>query len=198
MELDYRGFVFVISLAAVINGLGIVRLLSAFAEYLRGQGRIEFANYWIFDLWASFQFLMHILLWWSLWNMRHVETFNFGMYLYVLAGPIILYLGTSLLVPDLDEGRIDLRAHYFRVRPSYFTINVLLWLWAIFSWPVIKGGFAPTISILGANLGIAVILRVTDNPKVHAVLAIAVWGLLVFFVAGFGMQLGGVGEFSTN
>ncbi len=35
MELDIRAFPFIISLAAVINGLGIVRLLSTFAEFLR-------------------------------------------------------------------------------------------------------------------------------------------------------------------
>ena len=44
MELDYRGFVLVVSLAAILTGLGIVRILSAFAETLRRQGRIELSN----------------------------------------------------------------------------------------------------------------------------------------------------------
>jgi len=198
MEFDYRAFIFVITLAAVINGLGLVRLLSAFAEYLRHQQRIEVASYWVFALWVLFQFLMHIVLWWSLWNLRLVEAFNFGMYLYLLTGPIILYLGTSLLVPDLDEGRTDLRIHYFLVRPVFFTTMGLFWLWGIFSWPVIKGAFAPSAPILAAYLGIAVILRFTDNPRVHAMLVLAVWLLLIVFIAMFGMRLGGLSELGTH
>ena len=194
MEFDYRAFIFIITLAAVINALGIVRLLGAFAEYLRNQQRIEVKKYWVFELWTLFQFLMHIVLWWSLWNLRQVEVFNFGMYLYLLTGPIILYLGTSLLVPNLDEGRIDLRIHYFRVRPVFFTTMGLFWLWGIFGWPVIKGVLAPTAPILAAYLGIMVILRFTDNPKVHAALVITVWLLLIAFIAMFGMRLGGLGE----
>ena len=129
MEFDYRAFIFIISLAAVINGLGIVRLLGAFAEYLRNQKRIEVLSYWVFDLWVLFQLLLHILLWWSLWNLRDVDSFNFGMYLYLLAGPSILYLATSLLVPDLVDARIDLRTHYFSVRSAFFTTMGLFWLW---------------------------------------------------------------------
>jgi hypothetical protein len=36
MELDFPAFAFVMTLAAVINGMGIVRLLASFAEYLIG------------------------------------------------------------------------------------------------------------------------------------------------------------------
>ena len=194
MEFDYRAFAFIITLAAVINALGIIRLLNAFAEYLRNQGRREIVSYWVYDLWASFQFLMHILLWWSLWNLRQVEAFNLGMYLYLLAGPIILYLSTSLLLPNLDDDLIDLRIHYFRIRTAFFTTMGLFWLWGIFSWPVFKGVLAPTAPILAAYLGIMVTLRFTDNPKAHAVLIIAVWAILIFFIAVFGMRLGGVGE----
>ena len=193
MDFDYRAFIFIITLAAVINGLGLVRLLNAFAEYLRNQQRIEVAGYWVFDLWALFQFLLHILLWWSLWTVREVEVFNLVLYLYLLSGPVILYLGTSLLIPGLDEERLDLRAHYYRVRPALFTVMSLFWIWAVFSWPVVKGMIAPTIPILAAYLGIAVILRFTDNAKVHAALIIAVWALLIVFIAVFGLRLGGLG-----
>jgi hypothetical protein len=112
----------------------------------------------------------------------------------LLAGPIILYLGTSLLLPNMDEDRIDLRIHYFRVRPVFFTTMGLFWLWGIFSWPVFKGVLAPTAPILAAYLGIMVTLRFTDNPKAHAALIIVVWAILIFFIAVFGMRLGGIGE----
>ena len=192
MDFDYRAFIFIISLAAVINGLGIVRLLGAFAEYLRKQQQVEISKYWVFELCALFQFLLHILLWWTLWIVRDIEHFNLLQYLYLLSGPIILYLATSLLVPDVDDGGIDLRMHYYRMRQLFFTVMSLFWLWAIFSWPVIKGMVAPTLPILGTYLGISLVLRFTDKPGVHAVLVVAGWLVLIVFVALFGMQLGGV------
>ena len=193
LDIGHRAFIFIITLAAVINGLGLVRLLSAFAEYLRNQKHIEVVSYWVFDLWGLSQLLLHILLWWSLWNLHDAAVLNFGTYLYLLTGPAILYLGTSLLVPDLVDKRIDLRAHYFSVRAAFFTTMGLFWLWGLFSWPVLKGMIAPTTSIVAANFCIAMILRFTDNAKVHAALVIAVWAILIVFIAVFGMRLGGVG-----
>jgi small neutral amino acid transporter SnatA (MarC family) len=50
MELNLSAFVFIITLAAVINALGIVRLLASFAEYLRHQSNLEIVHYWVFNL----------------------------------------------------------------------------------------------------------------------------------------------------
>ena len=117
MEVDFRAFAFVVSLAAVVNGLGIVRWLAGFGEYLRRRQSLDLRHDWVFILFAGHQFLLHILLWWSLWGVRDASNFNFLIYLYMLAGPVLLYLGSSLLVPDVDE-TVDLRSHYFGARPA--------------------------------------------------------------------------------
>ncbi len=129
--------------------------------------------------------------------MREAETFNFLIYLYVLIGPILLFLGTSLLIPNVDGNFVDLVAHYFGVRRWYFTVFGLLWIWAILAWPVLRGVFSPTTPIFALCLVMAVTLRFTANPKVHAVLAVMNWILLVAFVALFGIQLGGVARLMT-
>ena len=194
MELDFRAFAFIMTLAAVINGMGIVRLLASFAEYLRRQSNLEIVHYWVFNLWIAFQFLMHILLWWSLWNTRAAETFTFLHYLYLLSGPVLLYLGASLLIPDLDDLAMDMHKHYFGVRVPYFTVNVIFWLWVIFLFPILAGRFAPTVPVLVSFLAITLTLRFTPNPKVHAAAAISIWVLFIIFVAAFAMQLGQVAE----
>jgi hypothetical protein len=192
MELDFRAFAFIITLAAVINGMGIVRVLASFAEYLRQQDKLEVVPYWVFNLWIFFQFMLHIVMWWQLWNAREVEIFTFLHYLYLLCGPVLLYLGTSLLVPDVENHAINLRKHFYKVRPAYFTIAAFLWLWAIFLFPVLTGRFAPTVPVLVSFLAIALTLRFTANPKIHATLVIASWFVLIIFVTNFTMQLGGV------
>ncbi len=198
MELDASSFTFTISLAAVINGLGIVRMLSGFAEYLRSRDQLNISPYWVFGLVAAFQFLLHILMWWSFWNIREAGTFNFLTYLYVLCGPIVLFLGTSLLLPDVEGREIDLKIQYFQIRRSYFTVMAILWLWAIFLWPVLSGVFPPTAPVVTAFLAISVTLRFTDHPKVHAAGALGSWALLVGFVALYAMQLGGIGQSISN
>lgn len=198
MNMDTTSFAFIISLAAVINGLGIVQLLLSLGEYLRTRHRLRITHYWVFNLVVAFQFLLHILLWWSLWNAREAAEFNFLTYLYLLFGPILLFLGTSLLLPDVEEHAIDVRVQYFHIRRSYFTAMGLLWLWAIFFWPVLSGVFGPTAPILTAYLVIAVVLRLTAHPRVHEVLALANWVLLVAFIVLYAMQLGAVGRTVTG
>lgn len=198
MELDFRSFAFIITLAAVINGLGIVRWLTAFAEYLRKRDAMQVDLYWVYVLAAAFQFLMHIVLWWSLWNAREAQTFNFLTYLYLLTGPVLLYLATSLLVPDVADNGVDLKKQYFRARSTYTTVLLLLWLWAIFLWPVLRGEFAPTAKFIAIFATITLATRVTDKPVVHAVAVVLYWLLLATFVALFAMKLGGVGALMTK
>lgn len=198
MNMDTTSFAFIISLAAVINGLGIVQLLLSLGEYLRTRHRLRITHYWVFNLVVAFQFLLHILLWWSLWNAREAAEFNFLTYLYLLFGPILLFLGTSLLLPDVEEHAIDVRAQYFHIRRSYFTAMALLWLWAIFLWPVLSGVFAPTAPILTVYLIIAVVLRFTADARVHAVMALSNWALMIAYVVLYAMQLGAIGRAVTG
>jgi len=193
MELDIRAFTYVISLAAIINGLGIVRLLTSFSVFLRRKDSLQVQHYWVYNLLAGFQFLTHVLLWWSMWGVRE-EAFNLVRYLYLLTGPILLFLGTSVLVPDVDEKTIDVRSIYQGFRKFYFSILIFLWIWVILVWPVFKGVVAPTTWLFSILLAISVVLRFSDNSRVHAALVTANCLVLVVYIVLFGMQLGGVAQ----
>jgi len=188
--LDFRAFAFVITLAAVVNGLGIVRWLTAFSEYLRRKQSMDIQHYWVFNLLAAYQFLLHILMWWTLWGIRDAANFNFLTYLYLLTGPILLFLGTSLLTPNIESDGVDVRGHFSDVRQMYSTVLALLWLWALGAGPVMRGQLAPTAPLLALFLATAVMLRVTDNRKVHNVAVVLNWLLIVAFIGLFAMQLG--------
>ena len=192
MNLDIRAFPFIISLAAVINGLGIVRLLSTFAELLRKRHTLKMQNYSVYNAQALFQFVVHILLWWSMWGLHDATNFDFVRYAYLLLGPILLYLGTSVMTPDVEGDIVDVRAVYWEMRSLYFSILALVWVWAAFVWPVFEGAVAPTLPVVLVLLGIAVVLRVSDSPKLHALLVPANLIVVVFHVLVYAMELGGV------
>ena len=191
MSLDVRAFAFIISLAAVINGLGIVRWLTALSEHLVQQRQQDLQHYWVYSLLAAFQFLLHILMGWVMWGFRDGATINFVTYLYLLTGPVFLFLGTSALTSNIDGNGADLKRHFAEVRPIFSTVLILLWIWAIFAGPLLRGAIAPTLPLLVLFLVAAVILRATPNPKIHGAVAVINWLIMVAYISLFAMQLGG-------
>ena len=190
MELDFRAFAFIIALAAVVNGLGMTRLLFGLAEYLRRRGHFEISHSGLFGAWASLQFILHILLWWQLWTVQQATTLTFLTYLYLLLGPILLFLGTSLLLPDLPEGSLDLGEHYAEARKPFFSVNLLFWLWALFLGLVLEGAFRPAAPLLATFAAVAAGLRFTTNVTAHVVLTVLSWLLILFFIASYSVRFG--------
>lgn len=191
MPIDASSFVFIISLAAVINGLGIVRWLTGFAEFVRRRSQIDVRPSWVYSSMAVFQFLLHVLFWWSLWNIRGTASVNFLSYLYLLAGPILLFIGTVLLSVGPDTDSVDLESHYESVRKPYATVLGLAWLWAVLLSPVLRGTIADNAPVFLAFLAIAVIQRLLGNPLAQRIVAAANWVVIIWFVVFFQLYLGG-------
>ena len=194
MESEERTWIFVISLVAVINGLGIVRLLGGLSEYLRKQNTLNIQHYWVYTSFVVFQLLLHLLFWWSIIGLHKAGNLNFLSYLYLLIGPTLLFLGTTLLVPAVKIESLNLRSEYYSYRKTYFSILTVFWLWAIFVWPVFGHSFAPTLPLLIAFLLIALILRITDHPRVHATLVIANYAIYLVFIMLYATHLGELGR----
>jgi len=189
-DLDFRAFAFIIALAAVVNGLGMTRLLIGFAEYLRRRAHVEVTHSGLFGAWAGFQFVMHILLWWQLWTVQQIPVLTFLTYLYLLLGPILLFLSTSLLLPDVPEGPVDLGEHYADIRKPYFTVGLMFWLWGALLGLVLEGAFRPAAPLLAIFVGVMAALRVTTNRTVHATLAALSWLLLGVFIVSYAVKFG--------
>jgi hypothetical protein len=194
MEITQGVFTFIVSLAAVINGLGIVRIVAGAGDYFRRSESLEVNHYWVYSLVALFQLLAHVLIWWALLGLRDVGSINFLQYLYLLLGPTLLFLATSMLIPDVTENKVDLRAEYSRLRKPYYTLLAIFWVWSMAIWPVFGYPMAPTWKFAACWLAIMIILRLTENAKVHAVLVSATWLLLIVYIGIYAMQLGSVGR----
>ena len=116
---------------------------------------------------------------------------NFLSFLYILTGPILLFVGTALLMPNVDSDDVDLNKHYFAVRSSYANVLILLFLWAIFASPILRGAIAPTAVIFAAFLVNAIVMRITADRTVHGVTAIVNWLLFTATIGIYFLQLGG-------
>lgn len=198
MEASQNLWAYVIALAAVVNGLGIVKLIGGVAEYLKNRGRLKVKHHWPYSLMVLFQLLTHALLWWSILGLRNIGGINFLSYLYLLLGPTMLFVATSFLIPNNSEEHIDLEAEYDEYRVSYYTTLVMFWLWAIMLWPVFGYPFAPTMPVVCVWLGISAASVFIANRRAQLALAIANHLVFAFFVARYAMELGKVGRVMTG
>jgi len=185
---------FVISLVAVINGLGIVRLLVGLGEYLKNRANLNIQYYWVYTSYIIFQLLMHLLLWWSIVGLHELGSLDFLSYFYLLIGPTLLFLGTTLLVPDIKDQSVNLRAEFYNIRKSFFILLTTFYLWAIFVWPVFGHSFAPTVPLLTVFFLIALTGSITDRPKIHATLVIANSAVYIAFIVLYATHLSELGR----
>jgi len=189
-----RFWIFVLSLVAVINGLGIVRLLTVMSDCLKKRAELGIQFYWVHTLYLVFQLLMHLLLWWSIVGLHKIGDLHFLSYLYILVGPTLLFLGTTLLIPEAKTDTIDLRAEYYGVRKIYFSLMAAFYLWAIFVWPVFGHAFAPTAPLITIFFLIALMAIVSDKPKLHAALILSNLAIYATFIILYATHLSELGH----
>ena len=114
----------------VVIGLGVARIVMMVSQYVAQRERIRFSA--IHTLWSTLLLVMLIGLWWILWGLSHVqaERWSFFVLLYLVAGPVLIYLPSILLLPSVpEEGSLDLAGIFDHLGPL-----VLLCMGAFVVW----------------------------------------------------------------
>lgn len=114
-------------LVSIVLGLGLTHLLSGFGRLIVERHRVRF--YWVSLAQALIVFIATVQFWWSTLDYGEEVQSNFFAFLFFLLSPIVLYLLTVLVIPDLEgesEDAVSLRDHYYSVRPWYFALGILL------------------------------------------------------------------------
>jgi hypothetical protein len=96
---------------------GIARLLGGFPHVLNGR-----RAYWVHTLWCATAILNLFFHWWAFWDASRVEEWTLGSYLWALLYPGLCYVGATVIVPAECSAETDWRAHFFRVRRSWFAV----------------------------------------------------------------------------
>ena len=112
-------------LNSIVLGLALASLLAGFAGLVRARARV--VMYWPLAAQMCLLFLIQVQLWWALFSLREVVRWSFPGFLVVLLQPVLVYLATAFLVPDIPEhGKLDLREAYFREARGYFAAILLV------------------------------------------------------------------------
>ena len=112
-------------LISIIIGLAITQLLSGAARLIQVRKRIRLHATTL--CWMVFLFLLDTQIWWAAFFRRANDDWNFFLFLLYLLMPILAFLLSYLVLPELgDEDDIDLAANFAGNRPWFFGLFAFL------------------------------------------------------------------------
>lgn len=112
-------------LVSIIVGLALTQLLSGAARLIQLRRRVAMDPATL--LWMATLFLINIQVWWVAFERRASDQWTFFSFLLYLLIPIVLFLLSYLVLPDLgDEDRPDLRRNFDDNRGWFFGLLAAL------------------------------------------------------------------------
>jgi len=173
-------FFFISVMYMVILSIGVADIISALGVWLKHKGIIKL--YWVHVVWVLFLLAVTFQLWWSIWEVQESKvSWNFFTNTFLLWGPILLYLATKVLLPELSEiSKQGDSNYYFSVHRKFFSCLSLILVWSI-----LTDSFFLQFSILFLiveliTLALTLTLIFSSNRKIHSAFSIIIW--VIFLV----------------
>ena len=108
-------------LISIVLGLGVTNLLTGMAALIRARASTKM--YWPVPVWMVTLFLILMQTWWAMFVLRAVTHWNFLAFFVVLMQPVLLYMPTALIAPQMaGSSAVDLRADYLRHTRWFFGV----------------------------------------------------------------------------
>ena len=180
-------FAYLSVLLSIIIGLAIAEILQGYGRLLLARGKVKL--YAPPLIWSAMMLLMAAQFWWVSFGLRTLENWDFAAFCAVLLQTIMLFMGTTLLIPRGDaDDPLDLKAHYYRESVPFFSFGLLFiviglikdWLLEAFERP----GWA--YWFFGFFAGLTLISLLTKHARVHEIVApIMAFAIVLFFALSF-------------
>jgi hypothetical protein len=174
---------------SVIFALSVAQLLLGVADLLQHGVRVRF--FLPHGLWVMNLFLLTFLHWWSLWTFRELS-WNFGMFLYSLIGPSLMFFACTMISPrNTTTIDVDLSDYFLRIRKWFLSIFAVLLVFFSFDGPLF--GTEPLLNGLRAVqlsiVAISILGVFSANRRFHTaasvgVLLILCVGVVIRFLPG--------------
>jgi hypothetical protein len=118
-------FEYITVLISIILGLGISQLVTGIADMVHQWERIKI--YWPHLLWIEFVFFLHIQDWWTLYDLKNIDTWSLPAFMFTIIYPINLFILARILFPfGATDPDTDFKEFYFQNFRKFF-------LWSIIS-----------------------------------------------------------------
>ena len=183
MEISYG--LLVAMMYVMILSMGIGSLLGGVAGVVNKRTEESTDN--LLASWMVLLLLVYFNLFWHTLDLLAIADWGFRDFLYVIAGPILIFFATTVLLPD---GPSAARSHYFAVSRRFFALLALLQLWILGSDFVLGKGVTVPAAFNALFFCALVVLAKTRDPRFHAVGNGLAWMafLIVVTLRGFGVM----------
>lgn len=159
---------------ATILVLGVVNLLGALATAF-GAGAASRADR-LHLSWMVLFLLTHLNLFWHTSDVVSQE-WGFGGFLYVIAGPILMFFSTQTLLTGSTGERTEPRDAFLAVAPRFFRMFALVQLWILGADAALGRGFTRA-GIFNLLLCLGALVLSASRDSRHHVAAAWVTGFL--------------------
>lgn len=172
----------VVVVMSMIFGLGVTQLLKGIAQLYRSRSRVQ--TYWLHWAWVGLLVVFSFLLWWTFWNYRRIEDWDFFRFVVYLSPTIVFYFITAVAIPDPTDPVTSLKEYYFANRAGFFGTFALYGLLAGITAVVVRG--LPVLDKSNLfRLAMVVLMLIAMRSKgerIHAVVWTVSAVLLVAFI----------------
>jgi len=128
--------------------------------------------------WIVLLLVVHFNLFWQTKEILDVENWEFGGFLLTIAGPVLLFLATSILLTQPPEGDLKkLTSFFVGLGHRFFLFFALLQVWIIGVGFTMTGSFVTADIVNAVFLVLALSLAFSTNERFHNVGAILAWGV---------------------
>jgi hypothetical protein len=176
-------------LVVVLNAIGLGTLMVGMAAFLRKPPKEGMKLSGLLLAWLLLHVYLHVMLWWRFYGVEISESFNFFSYLFMLAGPMVLLFASTMLLPEEQEGLVDMPAHFERIRSRFFVFETLFWIWALLFAPVVGGFWGTTWPFWSAMIGISLLMVFVSSRNLRIILTSGAWLVQVWFMGTLALQL---------
>jgi len=169
-------FEYLAILVSVVLGLAIARLTAKLSQSIKRKTRVQ--SYWVQRVW-TFNIWLYVLgIWWGMVSWDRLEEWTFFLFLFIMLYATVIFLLADALYPDDMAPGTNLEEYFFAHRRWFFGLLVLT---ALVDIPetmlkeILELRPAPDgyLGLVAFWLVTAAVGMLTENRKVHAVLAIA-------------------------
>ena len=164
--------------------LGITQVLIGAGKVALGDGTVR--AYWTHSVWLAYLVMVYLHTWVAMWGLRDTTEHSVNIFLFYLVGMALPFVSGQVLLAGSFPS--DAEAHYFRVRPRFFALQVSGAVWAFAHHYVVlaspSGGLPQLVGI-----PLLILLGVTSNRYVHGLLPpLMLLGILISFLGGPGQN----------
>lgn len=175
-------------MVSIVLGLGVAQLLATLGVIIRERDHIK--PYWLTVLWIGMLLLIHVQTWWAMFGMSDHQGWSFPAFFLMLLQPILLYLVSSLLTPNLDR-ETDMIAAFERQSRVFFSLFGAILVVSILKDVVIDRQLPETPNLVahGVFMALSVIAAVTRRRRVHEIMGPITAVLLLGYIGALFMKL---------